>query len=119
MTHGLCIKDGKATYVSCYVRTSRIKQEEYFGGAKFMKIGDLKGMFGLFMVNMHLLRAKLKVLDVSYGYGMVEQYQDGSYGGKGGRHLLKLGRIDEESHSKDWARLEDKQIRRWAKCSDS
>nr|POE92683.1 carotenoid 9,10(9',10')-cleavage dioxygenase 1 [Quercus suber] len=47
---------------------------------------------------------------------MVEQYQDGSCGGKGGRHLLKLGRRDEESHSKDWARLEDKQIRRWAKC---
>ncbi|KAK7838929.1 putative disease resistance protein rga4 [Quercus suber] len=49
---------------------------------------------------------------------MVEQYQDGSCGGKGGRHLLKLGQIDEESHSKDWARLEDKQIRRWAKCSN-
>nr|POE61203.1 hypothetical protein CFP56_34364 [Quercus suber] len=49
---------------------------------------------------------------------LVEQYQDGSYGGKGGRHLLKLGQIDEESHSKDWARLEDKQIRRWAKCSN-
>ncbi|XP_065631053.1 carotenoid 9,10(9',10')-cleavage dioxygenase 1-like [Quercus suber] len=69
MIHGLRIKDGKATYVSCYVRTSSIKQEEYFGGAIFMKIGDLKGLFGLFMVNMQLLRAKLKVLDVSYGYG--------------------------------------------------
>ncbi|KAM4082418.1 hypothetical protein ACJW30_11G171800 [Castanea mollissima] len=43
MIHGLHIKDGKATYDSCYVRTSRIKQEECFGGAKFMKIGDLKG----------------------------------------------------------------------------
>ncbi|XP_060672100.1 carotenoid 9,10(9',10')-cleavage dioxygenase 1 isoform X4 [Ziziphus jujuba] len=38
MVHGLRIKNGKATYVSRYVRTSRIKQEEYFGGAKFMKI---------------------------------------------------------------------------------
>uniref|UniRef100_A0A2N9J3Y2 carotenoid 9,10-dioxygenase n=1 Tax=Fagus sylvatica TaxID=28930 RepID=A0A2N9J3Y2_FAGSY len=69
MIHGLRIKDGKATYVSRYVRTSRIKQEEYFGGAKFMKIGDLKGLFGLLMVNMQMLRGKLKVLDVSYGTG--------------------------------------------------
>nr|AAK00622.1 carotenoid cleavage dioxygenase 1 [Persea americana] len=71
MVHGMRIKDGKATYVSRYVKTSRLKQEEYFGGAKFMKIGDLKGMFGLFMVNMQMqmLRAKLKVLDVSYGTG--------------------------------------------------
>lgn len=39
MIHGLRIKDGKAIYVSRYVRTSRLKQEEYFGGAKFMKVG--------------------------------------------------------------------------------
>ncbi|KAH9774528.1 Carotenoid 9,10(9',10')-cleavage dioxygenase 1 [Citrus sinensis] len=69
MIHGLRIKDGKATYVSRFVRTSRLKQEEFFGGAKFMKIGDLKGLFGLLMVNMQMLRAKLKVLDVSYGNG--------------------------------------------------
>ncbi|KAG2671628.1 hypothetical protein I3760_13G005500 [Carya illinoinensis] len=69
MVHGLRIKDGKATYVSRYVRTSRLKQEEYFGGSKFMKIGDLKGLFGLLMVNIQMLRAKLKVLDVSYGTG--------------------------------------------------
>ncbi|PON40751.1 Carotenoid cleavage dioxygenase [Trema orientale] len=69
MIHGLRIKDGKATYVSRYIRTSRIKQEEYFGGAKFMKIGDLKGLFGLLMVNMQILRAKLKVLDLSFGNG--------------------------------------------------
>ncbi|KAF6168352.1 hypothetical protein GIB67_018192 [Kingdonia uniflora] len=117
MVHAMRIKDGKATYVSRYVRTSRLKQEEFFGGAKFMKalgdlqyqnfskplesslvpylsfaaydkgdrfasplvltitiivvvmIGDLKGLFGLFMVNMQMLRAKLKVLDVSYGTG--------------------------------------------------
>ncbi|KAK9092065.1 hypothetical protein Syun_026976 [Stephania yunnanensis] len=69
MVHGLRIKDGKATYVSRYVRTSRIKQEEFFGGAKFMKVGDLKGFFGLLMVNMQILRAKLKVLDLSYGNG--------------------------------------------------
>ncbi|THG16542.1 hypothetical protein TEA_002352 [Camellia sinensis var. sinensis] len=37
MIHGLRIKDGKATYVSRYVRTSRLKQEEFFGGSKFMK----------------------------------------------------------------------------------
>ncbi|XP_027357106.1 carotenoid 9,10(9',10')-cleavage dioxygenase 1 isoform X3 [Abrus precatorius] len=67
MIHGLRIKDGKATYVSRFVRTSRLKQEEYFGGSKFMKIGDLKGLFGLLMVNIHMLRIKWKVLDVSYG----------------------------------------------------
>ncbi|KAL5719982.1 Dixin [Ranunculus cassubicifolius] len=69
MVHAIRIKDGKATYVSRYVKTSRFKQEEFFGGAKFMKIGDLKGFFGLVMVNMQILRAKLKVLDLSYGHG--------------------------------------------------
>ncbi|GFY92234.1 carotenoid cleavage dioxygenase 1 [Actinidia rufa] len=69
MVHGLRIKDGKVTYVSRYVKTSRLKQEEYFGRAKFVKIGDLKGLFGLLMVSMQMLRAKLKVLDVSYGNG--------------------------------------------------
>ncbi|KAM0924263.1 hypothetical protein ACQ4PT_004996 [Festuca glaucescens] len=69
MIHALRIKDGKATYVSRYVKTSRLKQEEYFGGAKFMKIGDLKGFFGLFMVQMQELRKKLKVLDATYGIG--------------------------------------------------
>ncbi|CAA3012611.1 carotenoid cleavage dioxygenase 1 [Olea europaea subsp. europaea] len=69
MIHGMRIKDGKATYVSRYVQTSRLKQEEFFGRAMFMKIGDLKGMFGLLMVSMQMLRAKLKVLDMSYGIG--------------------------------------------------
>ncbi|ESW05807.1 hypothetical protein PHAVU_011G211200 [Phaseolus vulgaris] len=69
MIHGLRIKDGKATYVSRFVETSRLKQEEYFGRSKFMKIGDLKGLFGLLMVNIHMLRTKLKVLDLSYGGG--------------------------------------------------
>ncbi|KAH0728270.1 hypothetical protein KY284_004135 [Solanum tuberosum] len=69
MIHGLQIKDGKATYVSRFVRTSRLKQEEFFGGAKFMKIGDLKGLFGLFSVYIYMLREKLKVLDTSYGHG--------------------------------------------------
>ncbi|KAJ3697814.1 hypothetical protein LUZ61_001519 [Rhynchospora tenuis] len=69
MIHGMRIKDGKATYVSRFVKTSKLKQEEYFGGAKFMKIGDLKGLFGLFMVQMQILRAKLKVVDMSYGNG--------------------------------------------------
>ncbi|KAI5390187.1 Dixin [Lathyrus oleraceus] len=69
MIHGLRIKDGKASYVSRFVKTSRFKQEEYFNGSKFMKIGDLKGLFGLLMVNMQMLRAKLKIFDVSYGHG--------------------------------------------------
>ncbi|XP_062115359.1 carotenoid 9,10(9',10')-cleavage dioxygenase 1-like [Humulus lupulus] len=69
MVHGVRIKDGKATYVSRYVKTSRLKQEEYFGGAKFLKVGDLKGLFGLFMFSMQILRDKFKVLDLSYGNG--------------------------------------------------
>ncbi|GMI73913.1 carotenoid cleavage dioxygenase 1, CAROTENOID CLEAVAGE DIOXYGENASE 1 [Hibiscus trionum] len=69
MIHGMRIKDGKATYVSRYVKTSKLKQEEYFGGSKFMKVGDLKGFFGLLMVNIYKLREKAKVLDLSYGNG--------------------------------------------------
>jgi len=38
MIHAMRIKDGKATYVSRYVKTARLKQEEYLGGAKFMKV---------------------------------------------------------------------------------
>ncbi|GAV86056.1 RPE65 domain-containing protein, partial [Cephalotus follicularis] len=38
MVHGLRIKDGKATYVSRYVSTSRIKQEDFFDGAKIFKV---------------------------------------------------------------------------------
>ncbi|KAL4382924.1 hypothetical protein GQ457_15G024040 [Hibiscus cannabinus] len=80
MIHGMRIKDGKATYVSRYVKTSRLKQEEYFGGAKFMKGGDLKGLFGLLMVYIYKLREKAKVLDLSYGRGTANTaliYHDG------------------------------------------
>ena len=42
MVHGMCIKDGKATYVSRYVRTSRFKQEKFFRGAKFIKVIEEK-----------------------------------------------------------------------------
>ena len=33
------------------------------------QIGDLKGFFGLFMVQMQQLRKKFKVLDFTYGVG--------------------------------------------------
>ena len=57
MIHGLHIKDGKATYVSRYVRTSRLKQEEYFGGAKFMKVGsELYKFFSFFWLGFSLAR---------------------------------------------------------------
>ncbi|KAL4198341.1 hypothetical protein AMTRI_Chr03g139740 [Amborella trichopoda] len=69
MVHGMRIKDGKAAYVSRFVKTSRLKQEEFFGRAKFLKIGDIKGVFGLFSVYMQVLCSKLKVLDISYGTG--------------------------------------------------
>ncbi|XP_024025912.1 carotenoid 9,10(9',10')-cleavage dioxygenase 1 isoform X1 [Morus notabilis] len=69
MVHGVRIKDGKATYVSRYVKTSRLKQEEYFGAAKYLKYGDLKGLSGFFMFIVQMLRGMLKVLDHSYGGG--------------------------------------------------
>lgn len=69
MVHGLRIKDGKATYVSRFVQTSKLKQEEYFGASKFLKVGDLKGIFGLFMAKIFGLRCDMKVLDVSHGSG--------------------------------------------------
>ena len=53
MIHGMRIKDGKATYVSRYVRTSRLKQEEFFGGAKFMKV---------YLASYLLERKRLKML---------------------------------------------------------
>jgi len=36
---------------------------------KNFQIGDLKGFFGLFMVQMQQLRKKFKVLDFTYGSG--------------------------------------------------
>jgi hypothetical protein len=33
------------------------------------QIGDLKGFFGLFMVQMQQLRKKFRVLDFTYGFG--------------------------------------------------
>ncbi|KAK7850448.1 carotenoid 9 [Quercus suber] len=78
MVHGLRIKDGKATDVSLYVRTSKLQQKEYFGAANFLRfllffssllLGDLTGLFGLIMMIMRMLRVKLKVLDISYGTG--------------------------------------------------
>ncbi|KAK4842159.1 hypothetical protein QYF36_016716 [Acer negundo] len=94
MIHGLRIKDGKATYVSRYVKTSRLKQEEFFGGSKFMKIGDLKGIFGLLMANIQMLRTKLKVLDVTYGYGTdaIKVLEDGD--------LQTLGLLDYDKRLK-------------------
>ncbi|CAN0864678.1 Carotenoid 9,10(9',10')-cleavage dioxygenase 1 [Linum grandiflorum] len=69
MIHGMRIKDGNATYVSRYVKTSRLQQEQFHGGPKFLKIGDIKGLFGLFMLNIYSLRSKLKLLDLTYGQG--------------------------------------------------
>lgn len=69
MIHGLKIKDGHATYVSRYVRTSRLQQEEKYGAAKFLKAGDLRGKKGLLYVLLSNLRHKLGVLDDSSGEG--------------------------------------------------
>lgn len=38
MIHGVRIKNGKVTYVSRFVKTSRLKQEEIYGGSKFVKV---------------------------------------------------------------------------------
>ncbi|KAG5386698.1 hypothetical protein IGI04_038168 [Brassica rapa subsp. trilocularis] len=89
MIHGVRIKEGKATYSSRYVKTSRLKQEEFFGAAKLMKIGDLKGIFGLLMANMQHLRTKLKVLDDSYGNGTANTSLVYHHG-----HLLALQETD-------------------------
>ncbi|CAI0404655.1 unnamed protein product [Linum tenue] len=40
-----------------------------FDEFNILHIGDLKGFFGLFMVNIQSLRAKLKILDLTYGNG--------------------------------------------------
>ncbi|RID47925.1 hypothetical protein BRARA_I04483 [Brassica rapa] len=78
---------GKATYSSRYVKTSRLKQEEFFGAAKLMK--TLKGIFGLLMANMQHLRTKLKVLDDSYGNGTANTSLVYHHG-----HLLALQETD-------------------------
>ncbi|CAK9212803.1 unnamed protein product [Sphagnum troendelagicum] len=67
--HGLNIKNGKATYMARFVRTSKLQQEEYYGAAKFLKIGDMVGIKGILFFLLHLLRIKLGVLDISHGVG--------------------------------------------------
>ncbi|KAL9231242.1 hypothetical protein vseg_006494 [Gypsophila vaccaria] len=69
MIHALRIKDGQASYVSRYVATSRLQQEDFFAAPKFLKIGDLKGFFGLVTLYFQMLRTKLNVLDMSFGHG--------------------------------------------------
>jgi len=67
MLHGLKMKDGQATYVARYVRTSRLEQEEKFGAPKFLKFGDFEGVKGLMYAFLEQLRIKLGVLDDSNG----------------------------------------------------
>ncbi|KAK4798290.1 hypothetical protein SAY86_030616 [Trapa natans] len=62
MIHGLRIKNGKATYVSRYVKTSRLQQEEFFGSTKFLKIGDMKGFFWL--THVHLANSEADVIKI-------------------------------------------------------
>ncbi|CAM6025493.1 unnamed protein product [Sphagnum balticum] len=73
LLHGLRIKDGKATYVARFVKTSRLQQEEYYGAAKFVKasnfIGDMHGVKGIFFGLLFSLRVQLRVIDISNGYG--------------------------------------------------
>jgi carotenoid cleavage dioxygenase-like enzyme len=52
MLHGLRIKDGKATYVSRFVKTSRLKQEEFFGAAKFPKV--MPWTMNIYWLYMHI-----------------------------------------------------------------
>jgi carotenoid cleavage dioxygenase len=37
----LKIKNGKATYMARFVRTSKLQQEEYYGAAKFLKASQV------------------------------------------------------------------------------
>ncbi|GAA0185426.1 oxygenase [Lithospermum erythrorhizon] len=68
MLHGIRFKEGKAIYVSRYVQTSRFKQDKFFEESEFLQYGDLEGPFGLLMSVVQLLKAKLGVLDASYGW---------------------------------------------------
>lgn len=38
MLHGVCMKDGKASYVNRLVSTSRLQQEAFYGAPKFIKV---------------------------------------------------------------------------------
>ncbi|CAI5494865.1 unnamed protein product [Closterium sp. Naga37s-1] len=69
MLHGVRIKDGKASYVNRWVRTSRLEQESAYQRAKFLKFGDLLGYVGLGKIFLEQLRAWLGVLDLSQGNG--------------------------------------------------
>ncbi|KAK1352212.1 hypothetical protein POM88_053476 [Heracleum sosnowskyi] len=68
MIHGLRIKDGNATYVSRYVRTSRLKQEEALGGAKFQKVYissymNFKFCFLCLSKDFHPCKSSVNVID--------------------------------------------------------
>jgi carotenoid cleavage dioxygenase-like enzyme len=62
------IKDGKATYVSRYVKTARFKQEEYFGGAKFMKVSfsDSLQTWILFIISDFTVNLAITISDLFY-----------------------------------------------------
>ncbi|KAL2611010.1 hypothetical protein R1flu_022702 [Riccia fluitans] len=80
MIHGLRIKDGNVNYVCRYVRTSRLAQEDSWGSAVFLKIGDLMGKQGIVWSNIFKLRVNLSILDVSNGIGTANTamvYHDG------------------------------------------
>ncbi|CAI6011693.1 unnamed protein product [Closterium sp. NIES-65] len=69
MLHGVRIKDGKASYVNRWVRTSRLEQESAYQRAKFLKFGDMLGYVGLGKIFLEQLRKWLGVLDLSQGNG--------------------------------------------------
>ncbi|CAI5472694.1 unnamed protein product [Closterium sp. Yama58-4] len=69
MLHGVRIKDGKASYVNRWVRTSRLEQETAYQRAKFLKFGDMLGYAGLAKIFLEQLRKWLGVLDLSQGNG--------------------------------------------------
>ncbi|CAM6098477.1 unnamed protein product [Calypogeia fissa] len=69
MLHGVRVKDGKVSYVCRYVKTSRFQQEEYWGGPKFRRIGDLVGKKGLVSLAIPLLRRDTGVIDATNGHG--------------------------------------------------
>ncbi|CAI5495692.1 unnamed protein product, partial [Closterium sp. Naga37s-1] len=69
MLHGVRIKDGRASYVNRWVRTSRLEQESAYERAKFLKFGDMLGYVGLGKIFLEQLRKWLGVLDLSQGNG--------------------------------------------------
>jgi len=67
MVHACRIKNGTVSFCNRYVQTSRFKQEKALGWPAFMKIGDMTGVSGLFLILFKVLKKKLRVISEADG----------------------------------------------------